>query len=168
MKIELKAPFNNRWKYGYLVTNKEPRRNVILYNSHSDRSTISYARYLYSVDFGELLPDDVVVDHINGDKMDDRLENYQLISNTQNVRKAFNQLNTSQQLVLFQCGMCGIEFSKPRNKTHLVIKKKSSDYCSRVCAGKAQFAGKPLSVIIKVYRECLYDEKGRPIEGQPL
>ena len=93
---------------------------------------------------------------------------YQLISNTQNVRKAFNQLNTSQQLVLFQCGMCGIEFSKPRNKTHLVIKKKSSDYCSRVCAGKAQFAGKPLSVIIKVYRECIKEKKGRPIEGQPL
>jgi len=46
MKIQLEYPFNEIWKNGYIVTNKEPRNNVILFNSSKDRSTIPYARYL--------------------------------------------------------------------------------------------------------------------------
>jgi len=55
MKIELEYPFNITWKRGYIVTNPENRKNVLLYNSQPDRTTISYARYLMSVSLKRFL-----------------------------------------------------------------------------------------------------------------
>lgn len=147
MKIELEAPYSNDWKYGYIVVNKEPRRNVILYNSNKDRSTVSFARYMMSVNLGYYIGSEFVVDHINGDQMDDRLENYQLLTSEQNKIKGDKQNNSTRQMVDLVCGYCGEEFTKPRNTTHLVIKK-NSDYCSRVCSGKSKVP----STVIREYR----------------
>ena len=143
-KIDLKPPYSSLYKMAYIVTNKEPRRNVILYNSQSDRTTVSLARYLYETHTGVLLERDKVVDHIDGNKLNDVLSNYQVITVKENNVKARKQSGTTQQLVRFECGSCGDEFIKPRNNTHLVIKTKSSTYCSRSCAGKRL---KPSTVI---------------------
>jgi len=147
-KIELKAPYKDLYRRAYIVTNKEPRRNVILYNSQSDRTTISLARYLYETHTGVLLGRDKVVDHIDGNKLNDVLSNYQVITVKENNVKSREQLGTTQQLVRFKCGSCGNEFIKPRNNTHLIIKTKSSTYCSRSCGGKRL---KP-STIIEQFR----------------
>ena len=143
-KIDLKPPYSSLYKSAYIVTNKEPRRNVILYNSPSDRTTVSLARYLYETSKGELLDRGLIVDHIDGDQMNDVLSNYQVITVKENNVKAREQLGTTQQLVRFECGSCGNEFIKPRNNTHLVIKNRKSTYCSRSCAGKRL---KPSTVI---------------------
>ena len=148
MKIILEHPFNKRWKKAYLVTNKEPRRNVILFNSKQDRTTISYARYLMSVRLGRELPVNMLVDHINGDKMDDRIENMQLLTVKENNIKAIKQNNISKKMVDFICGTCGQFFTKPRNQTHLVKTSIKSTYCSRQCGGRHL---KP-SAIIREYR----------------
>ena len=147
-KIDLKPPYSSLYKMAYIVTNKEPRRNVILYNSHTERTTVSLARYLYETSKGELLSKGMVVDHIDGNKLNDALSNYQVITVKENNVKAREQRGTTQQLVRFECGSCGDEFIKPRNNTHLVIKTKSSTYCSRSCGGKRV---KP-SVIIEQFR----------------
>lgn len=147
-KIDLKPPYDSMYKMAYIVTNKEPRRNVILYNSQNDRSTVSLARYLYETNEGVLLCKDMVVDHIDGNQLNDVLSNYQVITVKENNVKAREQRGTTQQLVRFECGSCGDEFIKPRNNTHLVIKTKSSTYCSRSCGGKRV---KP-SVIIEQFR----------------
>jgi len=147
-KIELKAPYNDLYRMAYIVTNKEPRRNVILYNSQSDRTTVSLARYLYETHTGVFLERDKVVDHIDGNKLNDVLSNYQVITVKENNVKAREQRGTTQQLVRFECGSCGGEFIKPRSNTHLVIKTKSSTYCSRPCGGKRL---KP-SVIVEQFR----------------
>lgn len=39
---------------------------------------------------GGLIPIDTTIDHINGDKLDNRLCNLQLLSNVDNVKKAFS------------------------------------------------------------------------------
>lgn len=148
MRIELEYPYSADWRFGYLVINKEPRRNVILFNSDKDRSTVSYARYLMAVDMGEYISPDLVVDHINGDKLDDRIENYQLLTNQENVAKGARQNNSTEQLVDLICGTCGCEFTKPRNQTHLVVEKQST-YCSRHCSGKRLAP----STIIREYRK---------------
>lgn len=148
-KIELEEPFKCLWKYGYLVTNKEPRRNVILYNSHKDRTTISYARYLMSVHLGRMVDEDLVVDHINGDKLDDRIENYQIISTKENNQKAVIQNPRKSKFVEIKCGFCGNNFVRYRNQTHLVIKSKKSDYCSKRCAAR----GSSLKLFSEVIRE---------------
>ena len=116
-KISLKAPYKDLYRMAYIVTNKEPRRNVILYNSHSDRTTISLARYLYETHTGVFLERDKVVDHIDGNKMNDVLSNYQVLTVKENNDKAIKQLGISRQLVRFECGSCGNEFIKPRNIT---------------------------------------------------
>lgn len=135
-KIELKAPYKDLYRFAYIVTNKEPRRNVILYNSHTDRTTISLARYLYETHTGVFLEKDKVVDHIDGNQMNDVLSNYQVLTVKENNVKARKQSRTTRQLVRFECGSCGKVFVRSRNHTHLVVESRGSTYCSRSCAGK--------------------------------
>jgi hypothetical protein len=67
MKIKLESPFKELYKFGYLnECNQEGRRQICLYNNEQDRTTISYARYLYSCNIGNLVDDKFEVDHING------------------------------------------------------------------------------------------------------
>lgn len=133
-KIKLEYPFNQRWKYGYLVTNPEGRRNVILYNSHQDRTTISYARYLMSVHLGRFLEEHEHVDHIDGDKTNDTIENLQILTLAENNRKA----SPGKWCVDLICPNCGVLFTRPRNRTHLVVKTKRATFCSRTCAASFQ------------------------------
>lgn len=151
-KIELEEPFKSLWRLGYLVTNKEPRRNVILFNSHKDRTTISYARYLMSVHLGEFLDESLVVDHVNGDKLDDRIENYQLLTVAENNLKRFQQNAATRAMVEMKCGACGCIFTKPKNQSHLIIKNKNTDYCSKECGYKSKYL-KEKSEVLREYRE---------------
>lgn len=88
MKIILEYPYTSVWKSGYLVTNRENRKNVILFNSDKDRSTTSYARYLMSVKLKRFLTSDEQVDHIDNDKTNDDINNLQVLSVKENQQKA--------------------------------------------------------------------------------
>ena len=70
----------------------------------------SYARYLMEVKLGKVLPKDVEVDHINGDRSDDRIENLQLITPEENKFKSVytGENRTSMALeVDIRCKYCG-------------------------------------------------------------
>lgn len=127
MRINLEFPFTEKWKKGYLVTNKEPRRNVILYNSPTERSTVSYARYLMSVSLGRMLERHEVVDHINNDKLDDRIDNYQIISPAENTRKSSKGITYKD----FICPVCNKEFKLEARQSH-----RREPACSRACGIK--------------------------------
>lgn len=88
MKIDLESPFKEIWKQGYLVVNPEGRKNVCLVNSKSHRTTISYARYLYSVSIGSIVEPNMEVDHIDNDKTNDVIDNLQLLQKRENTQKA--------------------------------------------------------------------------------
>ena len=137
-KIKLLPPYDSEYKYGYVVVNKEPRRNVILYNNSVDRTTVSYARYLYETHLGYKLLPGQVVDHINEDKMDDRLENLQVITVLDNNLKSIKHRKTGRLVSSFLCGSCGKKFQKEFRNTHLpeYNSHRYSTYCSRSCAGK--------------------------------
>lgn len=117
MKIDVDFPFNKRWRRAYLVTNKEPRKNVILYNSKKDRTTISYARYLMSIHLGRFLKESEIVDHKNENKMDDRLDNFQILTKGQNNSKSkrFNGLKLS----VIECPICKKQFVRRTANTQL-------------------------------------------------
>ncbi len=108
MKLELEEPFKSRWQRGYLVTNSENRKNVVLYNSEADRSSISYARYLLSVKHGRFLNSDEEADHIDDDKTNDDINNLQILTPYENkVKESANRI----VLHTFICPGCNTSFS---------------------------------------------------------
>lgn len=126
MKISLEPPFCNHWAYGYLVTNPENRKNVLLYNSKEDRTTISYARYLVSVEIGSILEEGWEVDHIDEDKTNDSLDNLQILTKEQHLEKS--RASSKISVILLKCPYCYTEFYR---ESRLV--NDSSKFCTRKC-----------------------------------
>lgn len=127
MKIHLQSPFSKDWKVGYLVLNTENRQMVCLYNSQSDRTTISYARYLMSIKLDRYLSIDEHVDHIDEDKTNDNIDNLQILSPKENHNKS---LKTGETFIGFICPVCKIDFKLSKRQSH-----KINPCCSRKCGG---------------------------------
>lgn len=127
MKITLQEPFTTKWKIGYIVTNKENRKHVILYNNPKDRSTISFARYQLSCFLKQFLPKNLQVDHIDGDKTNDSLLNLQLLTAKENHNKQFK---IGETLHTFICPVCKKTFTLTARQSH-----KKSPTCSKTCGG---------------------------------
>lgn len=130
-KIELNTPYSNDYKAGYLNINKERRRVLALIDNNGNHTSTSYARYLMSCHIGRYLEKDEHVDHIDNDKMNDVLENYQILSRIENNRK--NRCRTFISLI---CPICGEEFSKEKRQLSSKIKQGKKPTCSRRCGGK--------------------------------
>ena len=111
----------------YINTSKEPRRVATLKRNDGTLTSMSYAKYLYTSYYCCDVPKSDHVDHINGDKMDDRIENLQVISGTYNRVKDHKH----KEMIIRICPVCGKEFIfDPRNlSTH------PNPCCSRKCGG---------------------------------
>ena len=110
----------------YINTNKEPRRVATLHKTNYNTS-MSYAKYLYTSHYKCDVAKGDEVDHINGDKMDDRIENLQVISKRNNIHKS----HTRKEFVELTCPVCGEKFlyEKRNLNTH------PNPCCSRKCGG---------------------------------
>ncbi len=110
----------------YINTNKEPRRVATLHKTNYNTS-MSYAKYLYTSHYECDVAKGDEVDHINGDKMDDRIENLQVISKRNNIHKS----HTRKEFVELTCPVCGRKFlyEKRNLNTH------PNPCCSRKCGG---------------------------------
>lgn len=109
--MELEYPYNERWSKGYIVTNKENRKTLILYNSPKDRSSTQYARYLMAIKLGRFLMNGETVDHIDGDKTNDSIDNLQLLSRAENIRKSCKKPD-----IILKCPVCGKMFTRTRSQ----------------------------------------------------
>lgn len=133
MKIQLKYPYNLDWRYGYIVTNTENRKTLILYNSHVDRSSTQYARYLLAVKLGRYLTKDETVDHHDEDKTNDDISNLKLLSNIDNIRKS--SCKPPFELI---CPVCSVHFERTHTQLRgRLDRARNNDICcSRQCGGK--------------------------------
>ena len=135
MKIEVSDYYKDKVRSAYVVTNKEPRRVCVMVYHDGAIHSMSYAKYLYTSYYKCDIPEGEQVDHINGDKMDDRIENLQKIS------KEYNNLKDrkGKTMVELTCPVCGEKFLyESRNlSTH------PNPCCSRRCGG------------IKAYRKVI-------------
>lgn len=132
MKIELEYPYDDY--AGYLVTNPENRRNVcLIHKATRHRTTVSYARYLMSVKERRILSCDEQVDHKDGDKTNDTIENLQIISRADNIRKSFIEKGRTRKMAKMSCPNCRKIFIRPISLTYL---QKGGHYtsCSRQCS----------------------------------
>ncbi len=132
MKIKLEYPYNEAYRFGYLVTNPENRKNIILYNSCKDRTTVSYSRYLMTIKEKRFLESWEQVDHINEDKTDDRIENLQILSSSENLKKHRHFKGIFGQTMFdFICPICSKEFQLTARQSH-----KINPTCSKQCGYK--------------------------------
>lgn len=109
---------------------KEGRMMAQLVNGNVSRTTMSYARYLMSVHLKRVLGKDEHVDHLNDDKTDDRIDNFQLLTPLENSKK-YSEANPPTY-VEFVCPICNIVFKKTRQKAW----NKKSPCCSKECGYK--------------------------------
>lgn len=73
---------------------------------------MSYAKYLYTSHYECDVANGDEVDHINGNKMDDRIENLQVISKRNNIHKS----HTRKEFVELTCPVCGRKFLYEKKK----------------------------------------------------
>lgn len=129
-KINLQLPFLNDYKSGYLNINKEPRRVVLLVKFDGSKTSISYARYLMSCHLNRYLNRDEHVDHIDNNKLNDVIENLQILTQKEN-----NQKNKSRTYKTLICPICKKEFTKEARQLNSKIKNGKIPTCSRICGG---------------------------------
>ncbi len=130
-KIELEHPYDERWKTGYLSINNDGRRTLSLYNSHTDRSSTQYARYLVAVKLGRFLESTEHVDHKDEDKTNDNIGNLQILTLKQNSTKSKKM--PDENLI---CPICMIAFTRTRTQLRGKLHKLDTVCCSRKCGGK--------------------------------
>lgn len=111
----------------YVATNKEPRRVATLRKEDGTLTSMSYAKYLYTSHYKCDIAKGDQIDHINGNKMDDRIENLQVISQLYNNRKD----RFRREMVLCICPVCNKQFLLPKHN----LPFHPNPCCSRRCGG---------------------------------
>lgn len=133
MRMKLDHPFDKIYIRAYLREDKKDgRRRVDLVRNKYDRTTMSYARYLKSVELGEVVSDGYEVDHIDCDPSNDSLDNLQILTIEEHLEKTKLERSTGRSVTTLICPNCGIEFVKEIR----LIKKGSTPKCSRRCNGE--------------------------------
>ena len=111
----------------YVNVNKEPRRVATLRKLNKEMVSMSYAKYLYTSFYKVDIEKGLEVDHINGDKMDDRIENLQIISSKYNKQKD----HKVKEMVELVCPVCKSLFLFPKRN----LSTHPNPCCSRKCGG---------------------------------
>ena len=106
---------------------------MLLVGHDNSKTSVSYARYLMSVSLGRYLSRNEHVDHINGNKMDDRIENLQILSQHENNIKSVRENNLTRKTTEFKCPVCGVLFIRASHNYNYRPNFKPT--CSRRCGG---------------------------------
>ena len=130
-KIILDEPFSLDYACGYLNTNREPRRVLMLVGLDGRKTSTSYARYLMSCRLKRYLNSDEHVDHIDNDKMNDSIDNLQILTQKEN-----NAKNKKRTFIELLCPVCRNTFHKEARQVNFKIKNGKTPTCSRSCGGK--------------------------------
>ena len=137
MKIELELPFKDKWRSGYLQIHPSGRKYVCLFNTRKDRSLISYARYLLSVQLGRNLTKDEFADHKDEDKTNDEISNLQVLTREENNRKSREWQEKNGRIhrkVILDCPVCLNTFTKSVRAVSSRLKHRKPITCSTACS----------------------------------
>lgn len=132
------APFQDCYSSGPIIDKSNGRQIIKLLGKwggpKKTSKTYLYARYLYCVHTGRVIPRGFDVDHIDGNKCNDTIPNLRMLPHLANLQKrntdpSFLALHRYVRLV---CLHCSSVFIKHRNETHLT-KNHHATYCSEDC-----------------------------------
>lgn len=159
-------PYQDYYVYGPTYNSSIDRYMIFLVKKdRSSRTSMTYARYLMSIHLGRVLGPEEQIDHINNDHKDDRIENLQILSISENNKKS-----ASHKTILLRCPECGKLFTRQKGQTHLVFSRSRTKgvqctCCCRSCSGKFQVRRKTQDVSQEVANNvvCEYIE---PYKGK--
>lgn len=80
MPIDAPFPFDGYRMYGPRIHQGRRIVHLVRIGNSNDRTTLAYAKYLMSIHLKRWLDSHEQVDHINYDKLDDRIENFQILT----------------------------------------------------------------------------------------
>lgn len=123
--------------YLYYKSKLSGRICYYLYNPKTGkRKLLTRARYRLSVELGRRLKRKEHVDHIDGDKTNDKINNLQILSLAQNNRKSVIENGKVQKWVKLKCPVCRNKFKRKKHRVGFKIKSGKVPTCSRSCGGK--------------------------------
>lgn len=114
---------------------KDLRKHTVIVKDDGSKTTKSFPKYLMENKLGRELADDETVDHKDEDKTNNDIDNLQILSRSDNAKKAM--LLRPRKIYKFVCPHCGKDSEKYLNQVLSNWKKgKAGPYCSRQCSGK--------------------------------
>jgi len=126
-------PFEGYTWVNKFFQKKMQRWNVIITGPGKKALGMLYSRYLMSVKLGRLIDRKIHVDHINGDPLDDRIENLQLLQGSENQKKYFIQNNITVKKIDLVCSFCNNNFLKNLRDYKAKEGITKNFYCSTIC-----------------------------------
>jgi len=109
--------------YGPTFHKSEGRYYIYLYNKDTKkRTTIAYAKAIIQCKLNRLLNKNEEVDHIDNNKVNDTVENLQIITKLNNTRKT-----SLDKYVEVTCMYCSRNFNKLKSRVSNKV------YCSNSC-----------------------------------
>lgn len=129
MKQQISSYYKYKgYKDVYVITHKKDLRKIaVLRDINNKLSSTPYAKYLYTSYYKCDIDSENQVDHINGNKTDDRIENLQVISAKYNAIKDHKR----KEMVVLTCPVCKEEFLFQKRN----LSSHPNPCCSRKCGG---------------------------------
>jgi hypothetical protein len=114
------------------------RKFMVVYYSDGSRGTTLYSRYLMQEHLGRRLGTWEDVDHINEDKTDDVVTNFQLLSKGEHASKTA-KIRFKDAWLEFNCPICGIASRRIMSQVRRSKKRgNAGPFCGKVCSRKYQ------------------------------
>ncbi len=123
--------------YVYYRSVLDGRVCYYLYKSkNGKRKLLTRARYRMSVALERRLKKREHVDHIDGNKRNDKISNLQILSPQQNNAKAIKETGRTQKWKKLICPVCELRFKRKAHRVDLKIQRGGRPTCSRECGYK--------------------------------
>lgn len=134
---KLKHPYKGCTSTGPYYHKGSDRMFLLIKNEDGRKVFTQYSRYLLEVFLGRYLTEDETVDHVDGNRLDDSVDNLRVLLRKDNVKEyRRSSFSKKAQIIKGTCPVCLQEFNRKRNLSP-VTRGYSFSTCSRRCRGVA-------------------------------
>jgi hypothetical protein len=121
--------------YGPYLNEEKNRWFVKIFYNKVNNFTMHYSRYLMQEFLGRILLKEEKVDHIDNNKLNDVIENLQILSHLDNINKSERIYSKEIKEICFQCNKEFIMTDVQQKSWYYKFKKGChGPFCSKSCA----------------------------------